>query len=541
MRTGTSSRAIENATEMGNYSQVGRELLTEKFGRTGALLHVISTRPLQAMDALFGQMAYASAAEQYAQRTADRLLKSGSESVKGMSREAARQHVMANIWDHPEIIEKAGKIQDYTLLRSNDASNKGFGVLERQLRQMAALGHAPPEADGARQALAFTVNNALPFFNVPLNAAKQGIERTAGVPFNFARGVRASMRGETERAAELYAKATIGLGAVTTAAVLASGENLTGEGPGGADQAIWELDHRRNSWRVPGTQTWYSWEGSPLAIPFGMVAGAVQGWSEAKQRATKQGKTDALDLYGSAALKAGQGAVQGFTSQSFIRAMGDQYKLLTGQETGLGTVANQATSNISRFVPASGMWNFLANVSDTMMRDPGRPQSFSDLPQNIGAREAMRIPGLRQQVDPRLTPYGEPTRNEQYGAAGILPYSRGSGVGANDPITQRLESAGTGAIAAPPEISIEYKGKTYGQIPLTLVERRRFNEIAGQEFRRELEGSGAATATWTPDVYDKIRASARMMAERQIQAEIGGDEINRRLLARPQPQTVGAP
>lgn len=507
MATGTSSRAIENATEMGNYSQVGRELLTEQFGKPGALLHAISTRPLQAMDALFGQMAYASAAEQYAQRSADRLLARGSASVKGMSREAARQHVMANIWDHPEIIERAGKIQDYTLLRSNDASNNGLGIAERELRRVAALGHAPADADGARQALAFAVNNALPFFNVPLNAAKQGIERTAGVPFNVVRGARASMRGESERAAELYAKATIGAGAVTTAAVLAAGENLTGEGPGGSEQAIWEQTHRRNSWRVPGTQTWYSWEGSPLAIPFGMVAGTVQGWSEAKQRAAKQGKTDALDLYGTAALKAGQGAVQGFASQSFIRAMGDQYKLLTGQETGLGTVANQAASNVSRFVPASGMLNFLSNVSDTMVRDPGKPQAFSDLPQNIGAREAMRIPGLREQVDPRLTPYGEPTRNEQFGPAGVLPYYRGSGVAAGDPITQTIEKAGQGAIAAPPEVPA---GVTEGvPIPLSMQQQRVFSEAAGKRWRSILESNHVESGRFSDQALDHFRAQAR--------------------------------
>ena len=52
MRTGTSSEQVDRALELGDYSHVNREALTERFGKAGALLHVISTRPLAAMDAL---------------------------------------------------------------------------------------------------------------------------------------------------------------------------------------------------------------------------------------------------------------------------------------------------------------------------------------------------------------------------------------------------------------------------------------------------------------------------------------------------------
>lgn len=544
MRTGVSSQDTQRALETGDYGHVGREALTEKFGKAGALLHVISTRPLSAMDALLGHVAYASAADQYAQRTADALLKNSAASVKGMSREAARAHVMSNIWDYPDVIKQAGKIEDYTLLRSKDTEGQGWGRVERGLRQLAAVRNPAEDAGFGGQTVSFIANNILPFFNVPLNFAKQGAERTIGVPINAVRSARAFARGDVEQGAELAAKATIGAAAITTAGVLASGDNLTGDGPSDPGQrAVWMADHRPNSFRVPGTSTWISWDGTPFAIPFGMVAGAKEGWTQAQDSAAKKGQAEPLAVAGAATLKGAQGAAAGFTSQSFIRALGDQYKLITGQDTGLSTVANQATSNISRFVPASGMLNFMAQVTDGMFapgydRDPGKPQSVADLPQNIAAREAIRIPGLREQVDPRLTIYGQPSPNERSGLAGALPYYRGSGPMAGDPITQNLEAAKVGDVSAPSQLSIDYKGKSYGQIPLSVPEQHRFNEIAGQEYRRELEQAGAATVKWTPDVYDKIRSSARMVAERQIQAEIGGDEINRRLTARPQPAGV---
>lgn len=522
MRTGYSDRMLERAADLGEYSHVNREALTEQFGKAGAFLHVLSTRPLQAMDALLGHVAYASAADQLAQRKADQLLRGKSQSVAGMSREQAKQHVMANIWDYPDIIEKAGKIQEYTLLRSNDSKGSGWGnKVERWLRQGAALRNPSPDADFAGQAGAFILNQALPFFNVPLNFAKQGIERTAGVPVNAIRALRSYGGGDVERGAELAAKATIGAGALTTGLVLAMGDNLTGEGPSDAGQrAVWEQTHKRNSWRIPGTQTWYSWEGTPLAIPFGMIAGVKDGWTEANERAVKKGQTDPLDVTLSASGKAIQGAFQGFASQSFIRSLGQQYQLLTGDQTGLGAVAASGAGTVSRFMPAGSMVNWLARVADgldgqALERDAGKPQTPSEIPGNVGNRLMTRVPGLREQVNPRLDIYGEPVPDEQGGAMGLVnaipippaPNYRGRGARADDPITQRLEAAGVGAIEVPAEVPA---GVTTGvPIPLNDRERRIFQEASGQAWRRLLEQNGGNIDQFTPAALERLRSNAR--------------------------------
>lgn len=542
MRTGYSDKMLERAADLGDYSHVNREALTEQFGKAGALLHVISTRPLQAMDALLGHVAYASAADQLAQRKADQLLRGKSQSVAGMSREQAKQHVMANIWDYPDIIDKAGKIQEYTLLRSNDAKGQGWGnKVERWLRQGAALRNPSPDADFAGQAGAFILNQALPFFNVPLNFAKQGIERTAGVPVNAIRALRAYGGGDVERGAELAAKATIGAGALTTGLVLAMGDNLTGEGPSdGGQRALWEQTHKRNSWRIPGTQTWYSWEGTPLAIPFGMIAGVKDGWTEANERAVKKGQTDPLDVTLSASGKAIQGAFQGFASQSFIRSLGQQYQLLTGDQTGLGAVAASGAGTVSRFMPAGSMVNWLARVADgldgqALERDAGKPQTPSEIPGNVGNRLMTRVPGLREQVNPRLDIYGEPVPDEQGGAMGLVnaipippaPNYRGRGARAGDPITQRLEQAKVGAIEVPSEVPA---GVTEGvPIPLNDRERRAFQEAAGQAWRRMLEQNGGNIDRFSPQALERLRSNARRIGVSAALREMGPEERQRRV------------
>jgi cell wall-associated NlpC family hydrolase len=536
MRTGTSSEQINRAIEVGDYSHVNREALTEQFGAAGAFLHTLSTRPLAAMDALLGHVAYASAAEQYAQRKADRLLAAGAESVRGMSRQDARQQILANIWDHPEIIERAGKIEDYTLLRSKDTQGKAWGRVESALRQLASVRNPAEDAGFAGQAAAFMINQVMPFFNVPLNFAKQGVERTAGVPVNAVRSARAFARGETERAAELAAKATIGAAAITTAGVLAAGDNLTGDGPSDDEQRrVWEQTHRRNSFRVPGTSAWISWEGTPFAIPFGMVAGMKEGAGEALERSAKKGQTDPVDVVGSAALKAGQGASSAFLSQSFVRGLADQYKLLTGQDVSLASQAAAAAGTASRFVPASGMLNLLARVTDSMERDPGRPQAVSDLPKNVGARIATRLPGLRQQVDPKLDIYGQSTPNEQFGAAGLLPYYRGAGTRADDPVTQRLEVAGRGISGPPAEVSVP--GVTGSKIVLTMSEQRAYQEYVGQARRKRLDSvMGNGRYDGLPEaarqkMLDDIERDARSEAAALVRKDIGPAELRRRDVA----------
>ena len=149
------------------------------------------------------------------------------------------------------------------------------------------------------------------------------------------------------------------------------------------------------------------------------------------------------------------------------------------------------------------------------------------MPEAVGARLASRIPGLRQQLDPRLDIYGQPTRNEQSGVAGVLPYYRGAGQRAGDPITQELEKSGLGISHAPDHVTIPRKAADI-QIPTNMAEQRRFYEIRGQVLRDVLEQNNAGSGILTKDQFEKARTIANQIANEQLRAEIGGDELQRR-------------
>ena len=235
-----------------------------------------------------------------------------------------------------------------------------------------------------------------------------------------------------------------------------------------------------------------------------------EGAGEALERSAKKGQTDVVDVAGSAALKMGQGASTAFLSQSFVRGLADQYKLLTGQDVSMSGQASAAAGTVSRFIPSGSMVNFLARITDGMERDTGRPQAASEMPEAVGARLASRIPGLRQQLDPRLDIYGQPTRNEQSGVAGVLPYYRGAGQRAGDPITQELEKSGLGISHAPDHVTIPRKAADI-QIPTNMAEQRRFYEIRGQVLRDVLEQNNAGSGILTKDQFEKARTMSSLL------------------------------
>ena len=533
MKTGVNPDAVERAIETGSVGNVNRELLTEKFGKLGEAFHAVSTRPLEAMDAMLGHVVYSSVVEQEAQKLADHMLSQGAAEVKGMTRQTAADYIKAHIWDYPEIIQKAGKIQDYTLLKSHDVGQGFGGQMEAGLRRLVGTRY------GGNPFVSAAFDIALPFFNVPLNFTKQGLSRTGGALYNSAKfggDVRAAMQAGTpaERlaartsAGENFAKAGISAGILTTAIGLSMGDNLTGDGPTDpAKRAIWAENHQPHSVRLPGTNQWISYDGTPLAVPFAAVAGAADEYADSTSAPGNQtlSPSDALVKRGLGAFK---GTAKGVASQSFLQGIQDQYATLTGPTE--QNVSRSIAGTASRAVPLGGMVSWLARMTDGIQRDTGRAQLLSDMPANVGAQLASRIPGLREQLSPRLGAYGEDTANPQSGIAGALPYYRGPGQNPNDPLTQHLEASNVGTVLPPRSMPISLGPGTNQSvdIPLTQDEQRAYQQIAGQEFRRLLEQNPNAQ-TMSQAGLVQIRGAARQIAEARVQQQIGADEIRKRL------------
>jgi hypothetical protein len=545
MTTGINPRRIESAVATGEYQHIGRELLPEvlgkvKLGKLGQAMHFVSTRPLEAMDALMGNMMYSSATHQLAQRKADDLIRAGEKMIDGVpiqNREQAADHILKNIWDHPEIIKDAGKIEDYTLFRSRDP-----GKFERLLRQamgLKELGPNPTTRDVLQAAL---IDMVMPFFNVPYNFTKQGLGNVAhglaAVPREFTTmGVGAKMlRGQNKEAGELAARSAQGAAMMAVPMYFAmSGDrwddNITAQGPTDAGQRrVWMENHRPYSFRWPGTASWISYEGTPVAIPFAAVAGGAEAIQQ-QQDSPDKGSAGAQALgIGLGALK---GAGQGALSQTFLEGAQRNIEALTGDIKGPNAGAQVLAGLATRYAPSpvpTGMLSFLAQMTDSVERDPGRARSLDDVLPVAADVVKSRIPGLRNQLPERRGAFGEVVDNPYSGGWAAVPKSlvgaRAPGEG--DPIVSQLERGGVGIPNAPTDLPM---GE--GSVPLTIKEQQMYQRVWGQEYYKLLKEMGAGKETFTDVELTNMRNGARRMAAGAVLDTLTNPEIDRRWVRKP--------
>jgi hypothetical protein len=449
MLTGRRSDAYTRAVELGDVRGVGREYLTEKFGKAGAALHFISTRPLEAADALLGRMAYTATIEQYATRKAHQMIQAGE---KG-SLEQVSQRIVDNIHDHMDIIEKAGKIREYTLLREH-----GKGRLEGALRMMASTRTAK-NGSAAEQIKSGLAHFFLPFFNVPLNYARQGLDRSLGAPINT---IRAIGEQAPEAQAELVKKAVVGWTTLAAAGTLAASDNLTGDGPSNpGERAMWLETHRPNSFRWPGTTEWVSYAGSPWGVPFAIIANAKEEYDGAEKGADRKGMTP-FETGGVVAMGAMRGAASGILRNSFLQSFANAYEAVTGFGDFPNALAAQA---VNRNIPAGAMLGFLARFADPMERDA----------QTVPERVQNRIPIARQGLDPKQDLLGREVENENSGLRALNPFQPTRAQSEGDPTIATFN-------AADKNISLPADTMTIQgfEVRLTPDEQRRWQALRGE-------------------------------------------------------------
>jgi hypothetical protein len=293
-----------------------------------------------------------------------------------------------------------------------------------------------------------------------------------------------------------------------------------------------------------------SYQGTPLAIPFAMVAGAGEAGDQAIKQAQATGQDPTTAVW-KAGMGAVTGAMQGFASQSFLQGLTQQLQFALDPKVafGLGNVSQYAANSALRYGGAVGTYarlptlgglsTFLATVTDQMERDAGRPSTFDDLRQNIGARIATRIPGLREEVATRIGAYGEDVRNQRnlWDSRGLaaLPYYRGGTERPlDDPVTRSLQTVGIGRPQAPDKVTLEGI-----EIPLTIPEQRVYDREYGQMYRKLLDGmearrqkaeaEGKPRPVYPAEVYDAMREGAQEYAETKALGALPPGELRRRL------------
>lgn len=541
MRSGINPSRLEDAVMTGNYDRVNREVLPqfmEKYGskpaaRVGQLWHQFSTRPLEAGDAFLGNIMYSGAIAQQAQREADHILKIGAkipgfalDTASGIPpREQVMSHILNNIWDYPKLIEKAGKIEDYSLFKSRSPDK-----LEEALRFLMRRKNPEPGADWKEHLLGLGIDFVIPFYNTLYNYAKQGLGNTIAPLYQPARFARAAARGDRAVMGESFAKALQGGAMIATPAFLYAAGDLTGAGPSDpGDRRIWEQTHRPNSFRILGSD-WMSYEGTPWAIPFAAVAGAAEELEFKKKKDPHMSPEGEAFASVTGGLK---GAGRGILSQSLIEGVVRNFNFLTGQQLGEQDLATGLANTVLRYNPLtavggppSGLMGFLAQMTDAVERNPGRAQDIEDVYDPEGPTvNAMknRIPGLRQTLPEKTDAFGEVVPNERRYGKGLIPYYMGPAPGEGDPIAAQLERGSVGVSIAPEELTVGI-----GTVPLTIREQQRFQEVFGQRWRAMLEKYGAGTKSIPEDVLESWRSDAREYASRVVEQEIGKDEFRRR-------------
>lgn len=548
MRTGVNPRRVESQLVHGSLGRIEQELIPQYLrrifgtgawdaaGKLGVAMHLVSTRPLEATDAMLGHIAYSSGIYQQARRKADMLIRSG-EDVSGMLLPGSKastvdqvtQHIMANIWDHEDVLARAGKIMDYSLFRGT-----GNSRLEQALRNVMAAKEPGKDAGLGEHVAGALLDMLIPFWNVPVNTAKQGIDLTTGV-VPLVRAVSAAAHGDRERFGEQMAKAMIGAGTTAGLVALAAGDNLTDLGPQDPGQRrVWLEDHKPNSWRIPGVTppgVWFTWEGTPWAVPAGAAASAVRKFKETGKTAEAVPQSD-LSRAASVGLATGGGAVHGVFSNTLLQNLMESYQLLSGEgATSLSGYSQFGASTAARYTPSpipTGLLSFLASVTDSVERDAGRPQTGDEFGGNVVDRIKMGIPGLRQQVPARIGAYGEEVPNTRAGGYSMVPLWRGQAQYEGDPVTKNLEDLGIGAPIAPREISLE--GLT---VPISMGEQRQYQQLYGQRFRDMLdrfeERRPDRPQGYSAANYEAARTAARNYAENTMWRSIPEEERHARV------------
>jgi N12 class adenine-specific DNA methylase/2'-5' RNA ligase len=539
MRQGFTSDAVQSAIEMGDLGALRREYLSE----TGASLrwthvpglnkvtvppwvfqwmHRLSTRPVEAAYASMGHTLYGGMVHALAYREARRLLATGEweKAMRGAAgftteggyapvpkptQDELVQYILRNAPDFPHIAKQAGAIEDYSLLRSK---------LPRWATSFSYLRHAPPGSSGMRQALAFAIHQMFPFIVVPTNFTTMGLDNSAlGVVYNSA---RYSREKDPFKQAEFFHKALVGALIALAGFALLEGDNLTGQGPSDpAKRRMWLTTHQVDSVRIPGTQMWWSYDGTLFAIPLGMIANAAES---AQEQMVKTGKkpngTDLLNI--TAAFLGGmvKGTIEGVASQSFVRTFGDLEGMLSGNKS----TANFWSSQVDKFIPTGAMLALFARMGDEVQR---QSKDFTE-------QVAERIPGLREQQPAALNPLGQPEPNDQQGLAGLLPFRPASRPDQNNPVIQEFNRLGVDLPAAPPTV------KT---VPLTAQEQHDYEADVGPRIQDAVSKVMASPAYQRLSDAQKAKVLQTIVRKEHTAEEaltikrIGTNEFRNRLLA----------
>ena len=475
MRGGSTKEARNRAGALADFSGMQREYITEKSPMIGNILHMVSTRPLEAADTIFGQMFYNGNLRALAERKA---LKS-----KG---ELTAIDIIGNLDQHLDVVKEAGRLSDYSLLKKQGSVGSVINDLVRR--------------SDNQDATRLLANLFLPFTRVPENFLRQGLDYSPiGTVANAGRlGIGGLKKDLTpEREAELVAKTVAG-GALTGFGIgLYKMGWLTGDGPSDSQQRKeliatgWQP---RSFW---AGDRWVSYDNLPVTIPFATIATAMEWMEEGSADAKRKGTpaNDTLALAGGA----GTGAGSALLNQSFLRNLGDAYESVRRGR------ADKASGNIvknyaSRLEPSLFAW--MARLGDHYQRETRDiDETVAGIPHTEELRGTLleRIPGYRGTLPERRNVLGESMIND----GNVLAIGPKQSMRRPSPVVDAALSVGVN-IPDPPD-HLLYPGNL--KVPLTEDQKRAYQRAFGENLKTH-DGTAArkppasVIAAWINNAQD---------------------------------------
>lgn len=320
---------------------------------------------LGASDAVFKAAAMGRAVEEYARVEARARVKSGAAKTFQEALAALRADFP------PELMVKAIGDAEIATFQQENAAAAGFRGLKAGLRRSGAVGRGAATA----------ADVVVPFIKTPTNVAGSLVQYS---PLGLVTALVKQIGNPSQkRLSEDLGRSITGSALVALGFMLAHEGKATGAAPSNAaERAQWDLENKpANAVRIGNT-----WRNVSTLSPVGaLVAVGAQMYQASQESDSPSGKAVA------AALTPGRVALD----QSFLKGVSGALNAVNDPSRyGESFVENTAGSVVPSIV------GLVARGTDPYQRDPSGPLE----------RIQSRIPGLSQQVPPRLNAFGQPMR-----------------------------------------------------------------------------------------------------------------------------------
>jgi hypothetical protein len=331
----------------------------------------------------------------------------------------------------------------------------------------------------------------LPIYRLPGKVLQRGLE-TSPAGF-FMQGAREGGR----EGAQAIGRATMGTLALAPFMFLAASGRLTGSGPQGgpARQALLDKGWIPNSVKIGD-----KWVGFHLLQPFATQMAAV---GSAFDRFMESPRTEADAESAWAGLeRAAFGVGRSTLDQSYFSGLSTLLRAI--DEPQASRVAGVVRGLTQDLVPLSGLGRNISQAVDPILRNP----------QGMAENIKVVVPGMSQQVPPRLNRFGEPViRQGGPLQRGLNPVGVSTEV--QDPVGQMLEQAGVKL--GTPKANLRTKATATQPsklLPLSREEKQTIEQAIGLEHKKVLEPLTRRGRVTDRQIEDALRRATRLVDDR---------------------------